>query len=141
MTEEQTVSKWETDETRPDIRQSKKMAVLYGLPLDELVELDIDIKEIQEVIDRTSEEASDKIDWMKAWIGKYPVLSRYREEVDTDRYGAELGKLLGDLEKRYGYNELDSFPALCMILLERRRISGKHREKVFRRDVCAADIM
>ena len=25
----QTVSKWETDETVPDIRQSKKMAVLY----------------------------------------------------------------------------------------------------------------
>ena len=26
----QTVSKWETDETVPDIRQSKKMAVLYN---------------------------------------------------------------------------------------------------------------
>ena len=58
----QTVSKWETDETLPDICQSKKLAVLYGLSLDELVEFDIDIKEIQEVIDRTSEEVSDKID-------------------------------------------------------------------------------
>ena len=29
----QTVSKWETDETVPDIRQSKKMAVLYNLSL------------------------------------------------------------------------------------------------------------
>ena len=27
----QTVSKWETDETVPDIRQSKKMAVLYNM--------------------------------------------------------------------------------------------------------------
>lgn len=26
----QTVSKWETDETLPDIRQSKQLAVLYG---------------------------------------------------------------------------------------------------------------
>ena len=48
----QTVSKWETDETLPDICQSKRLAVLSGLSLDELVEFDIDIKEIQEVIDR-----------------------------------------------------------------------------------------
>ena len=27
----QTVSKWETDETVPDIRQSKKMAMLYSM--------------------------------------------------------------------------------------------------------------
>ncbi len=112
----QTVSKWETDETLPDICQSKKMAVLYGLSLDELVEFDIDIKEIQEVIDRTSEEVSDKIDWTKAWSGQYPILSRYREEVDTDRYAAELDKLLRDLEKKYGYNELDSFLVLKDIL-------------------------
>ena len=71
----QTVSKWETDETLPDICQSKRLAVLYGLSLDELVEFDIDIKEIQEVIDRTSEEVSDKIDWTKAWSKKYPVRS------------------------------------------------------------------
>ena len=30
----QTVSKWETGETVPDIRQSKKMAALYHISLD-----------------------------------------------------------------------------------------------------------
>ena len=50
----QTISKWETDETLPDIQQSKKLAVLYGLSLDELIEFDIDVKEIQETIERTS---------------------------------------------------------------------------------------
>lgn len=74
----QTVSKWETDETLPDIRQSKRLAVLYGLSLDELVAFDIDIKEIQEAIDRTSEEISEKIDWTKEWSRKYPVLSQYQ---------------------------------------------------------------
>ena len=34
----QTISKWELDETLPDICQSKKLAVLYGLSLDELKE-------------------------------------------------------------------------------------------------------
>ncbi|MEG0090427.1 MAG: helix-turn-helix transcriptional regulator, partial [Oscillospiraceae bacterium] len=38
----QTISKWETDETLPDIRQSKSLSVLYGLSLDELIEFDID---------------------------------------------------------------------------------------------------
>ena len=32
----QTVSKWETDETLPDIRQSKRMALLYKISLDDL---------------------------------------------------------------------------------------------------------
>lgn len=112
----QTVSKWETDETLPDICQSKKLAVLYGLSLDELVEFDIDIQEIQEVIDRTSGDVSDKIDWTKAWSRKYPILARYQEEVDTSCYAAELEKLLRDLERKYGYSELDAMLVLKDIL-------------------------
>ena len=38
----QTVSKWETDETLPDIRQSKGLAMLYHMSLDELIEYDFD---------------------------------------------------------------------------------------------------
>lgn len=112
----QTVSKWETDETLPDIRQSKRLAVLYGLSLDELVEFDLDIKEIQEVIDKTSEEVSEKIDWTKAWSKKYPVLERYQKEVDAAGYKTELSRLLSGLEKKYGYNELDAFLVLKDIL-------------------------
>lgn len=56
----QTISKWETDETLPDIRQSKRLALLYGVSLDELIEFDLDIREIQDVIDRTSEAVSEK---------------------------------------------------------------------------------
>ncbi|MCI9133291.1 MAG: helix-turn-helix transcriptional regulator [Lachnospiraceae bacterium] len=124
----QTVSKWETDESLPDIRQSKRLAVLYGLSLDELVEFDIDVKEIQEVIDRTSEQVSDKIDWTNAWSKKYPVLTRYQKEVETTCYKTELDKLLRDLEKKYGYNELDSFLVLKDILAsvwKERQNSGK----------------
>ena len=79
----QTISKWETDETLPDIRQSKRLAVMYGLSLDELIEFDIDVQEIQEIIDKTNEKVSDKIDWTKAWSKKYPILARYQNEVDT----------------------------------------------------------
>lgn len=112
----QTVSKWETDETLPDICQSKRLAMLYGVSLDELVEFDIDVKEIQEAIDKISRELSDKIDWTKAWSKKYPILARYQEEVDASSYEEELEKLLQELEKKYGYGELDSFLVLKDIL-------------------------
>ena len=112
----QTISKWETDETLPDIQQSKKLAVLYGLSLDELIEFDIDVKEIQEVIDKTSDEVSEKINWTNAWSKKYPILATYQNTVEVNKYAAELGRLLDDLQKEYGYNELDTFLVLKDIL-------------------------
>lgn len=36
----QTISKWETDETLPDIRQSKQMALLYNVSLDAFLVLE-----------------------------------------------------------------------------------------------------
>lgn len=66
----QTISKWELDETLPDICQSKKLAVIYGLSLDELIEFDIDMQEIQEVIDKTSDSLTVKIDLTNAWSKK-----------------------------------------------------------------------
>lgn len=112
----QTISKWETGETLPDIRQAKRLSVLYGLSLDELISFDLDIREIQDVIDRTSQEVSDKIDWTKAWSKQYPVLAQYPAEVETAPYAAGLTELLDGLQKQYGYNELDAFLVLKDIL-------------------------
>lgn len=112
----QTISKWELDETLPDICQSKKLANLYGLSLDELIEFDIDVKEIQEAIDRTDDAVCEKIDWTKAWSKKYPVLSSYQNEVEIQKYAEDLTRLLHDLEIKYGYNELDAFLVLKDIL-------------------------
>lgn len=112
----QTVSKWETDETLPDIKQAKRLAVLYGLTLDELIEFDADVKEIQEVIQRTNEELSDKINWTNVWGKKYPILLQYQTEVEIPFYAEKLEALLRDMEKKYGYNELNAFLVLKDIL-------------------------
>lgn len=112
----QTISKWETDETLPDIRQSKSLAVLYSLSLDELIEFDIDVKEIQEMINKTTQEVSDKIDWTNVWSKKYPVLATYQNEVEVDRFATELKRLLDSLQKEYGYSQLDAFLVLKDIL-------------------------
>ena len=112
----QTISKWELDETLPDIRQAKRLAVLYHLSLDELIDFDIDVKEIERVIETTREETQKKIDWTKAWSKKYPVLGVYRQTVDVEKYGRELQKLLGQLKIEYGYNDLDALLVLKDIL-------------------------
>ena len=112
----QTISKWETDETLPDIRQSKRMAALYKLSLDELIDFDLEVREIQEAIERTSDKATEKIDWTRAWGKKYPVLVTYQERVDPAPYAQELARLLDRLKKEYGYSELDAMLVLKDIL-------------------------
>lgn len=112
----QTISKWETDETLPDIRQSKKLAVLYHLTLDELIDFDADVKEIEDMIEKTSEETQKKIDWTKVWSKKYPVLGTYQEVVKIDDYAAELRRLLKKLRIDYGYNDVDALLVLKDIL-------------------------
>lgn len=112
----QTVSKWETEETVPDIRQSKKMAVLYNVSLDELIDFDIDIKEIQEAIDKTSEEKEEKIDWTNAWGKKYPILLKYQAEVNISNYAHRINIMLDELKQDYQFNEQDAMLVLKDIL-------------------------
>lgn len=112
----QTISKWETDETLPDIRQSKRMAQLYHVTLDELIDFDIDVKEIEQLIEKISEETQAKIDWTAAWGKKYPILVQYQNEVHTSDYAARLTELLDSLRNDYSYSKLDAFLVLKDIL-------------------------
>ena len=112
----QTVSKWETDETLPDIRQSKKMAILYNMSLDELIEFDIDVKEIQQIIEKTSEQVEEKIDWTSAWGKKYPILIQYQNEVNIPKYATRIDSMVNELIEEYQYSYLDAFLVLKDIL-------------------------
>lgn len=112
----QTVSKWETNETVPDIRQSKKMAVLYNVSLDELIAFDIDIKEIQEAIDNTNEEVEEKINWTNAWGKRYPILLKYQAEVNIPNYAHRINIMLDELKQDYQFNEQDAMLVLKDIL-------------------------
>ena len=105
----QTISKWELDETLPDIRQAKSLAQLYRTTLDDLLQYDAQVEEIQRVIRHTSEETQQKVDWTKLWGEMYPVLTTYPQQVDIPRYTAPLAALLQDLESTYHYTPLDAF--------------------------------
>lgn len=112
----QTISKWETDETLPDIRQSKKLADLYQVTLDELVAFDLEVQELTEMIDRVSDEVVEKVDWTAVWAQKYPILARYPQEMDTTPYAEALRALLAQLQREQGYSEEDCFLVLKDIL-------------------------
>lgn len=122
----QTVSKWETGETVPDIRQSKKMAALYNISLDELIDFDLDIREIQETIERTSRETEAKIDWSRAWGKKYPVLLEYQDKVNIPNYEYRLSKMMDEIRQEYMFNEQDAMLVLKDILY---RVWKKRSEK------------
>ena len=91
----QTISKWELDETLPDIRQAKRLAVLYHLSLDELIDFDIDVKE-----NRTGNRKHKRGDPEENRLDesleqKISGSRRLRQTVDVEKYGRELQKLLG----------------------------------------------
>ena len=112
----QTISKWETGETLPDIRQSKRLAVLYHITLDELVEDDFDEQQAREMIDSVSEEAQAKIDWNRVWSKKYPVLATYHKTVRIDDYAPQLREMLTQLQVEHAYNTTDALLVLKDIL-------------------------
>lgn len=112
----QTISKWETDETLPDIRQSKKLAMLYHKTLDELIEFDFDEDQARQMIDSVSDEAQARIDWSKVWSKKYPVLGTYHKTVRIDDYAPRLQEMLTQLRVEYGYDHTDALLVLKDIL-------------------------
>ena len=114
----QTISKWETGETLPDIRQSKRLAVLYKLTLDELIDFDLDVQEIEQAIARSDEKRDEKIDWTKAWGKKYPILLEYPNQVNIEYYEVRLNAMLQTMRDEYRYSELDAMLVLKDILAQ-----------------------
>ncbi|HIY25845.1 MAG TPA: helix-turn-helix domain-containing protein [Candidatus Acutalibacter pullistercoris] len=112
----QTISKWELDETLPDIRQAKELSRLYGTTLDDLIDYDAEVEEVKRVVRHTSQETQEKIDWSKLWGEMYPVLNTYPQQVEAARYTGPLEGLLQDLRETYGYSPLDAFLVLKDLL-------------------------
>lgn len=90
--------------------------MLYHVSLDELIEFDIELKEIEQAIENTNEEIQQKVDWTKVWAKKYPILTSYQEEVEVEKYTGEMKRMLESLKRDYGYNDTDAGLVLKDIL-------------------------
>lgn len=86
------------------------------MTLDELIDFDIDVKEVEQMIENTSEEMEQKIDWTSTWGKKYPILTTYQEKVEVNDYAVRIRELPDSLIARYGYNNLDAMLVLKDIL-------------------------
>lgn len=115
----QTISKWETGETLPDIVQCQKLAALYGTDLDQLAAFDLEVQRVHDAIARTTEDIVDRIDWTRAWAGKYPILASYPDQMspaDISRYAGTLASLVQELEETYGWSGQDAMLVVKDIL-------------------------
>lgn len=112
----QTISNWELGESAPDIYQAKKLANLYHLSLDDLFDFDSEINDIEKMIYSYDKRLDDKINWTKVWSKRYPILSKYQDEVDIFKYRAILRKILENIKSVYNYSEIDAMLVLKDIL-------------------------
>ena len=92
----QTISNWELGESAHDIYQAKKLANLYHLSLEDLFDFDSEINDIEKMIYSYDKRLDDKINWTKVWSKRYPILSKYQDEVDIFKYRTILRKILGN---------------------------------------------
>ena len=74
------------------------------------------MKQIEEIIQNTTEEEQEKVDWTRAWSTKYPVLATYQKEVDIPKYATEIRRMFTELQADYNYSEQDAMLVLKDIL-------------------------
>lgn len=74
------------------------------------------MESIETIIKNTNEENQSKVDWTKAWSGKYPVLKQYQQEVDVPKYAAQIRNMFQQLQHEHGYSEQDAMLVLKDIL-------------------------
>lgn len=86
------------------------------MTLDELIDFDLDVSQVEEAIERSSEELEEKIDWTNAWSKRYPILATYQNEVNVPLYAHRIREMLDELKAVHGYSELDAMLALKDIL-------------------------
>ena len=112
----QTVSKWESNETVPNINQVKLLAKIYKISLEELLNYNKVDEEIESIIKKTNTKTQDKINWTKVWSKKYPILETYQNKVNIKKYENDLNNILTELQTKYNYNRLDAMIVLKDIL-------------------------
>lgn len=78
----------------------------------------VEVEQTERVIENTSEDVQEKVDWNKMWGKRYPVLMTYKSKVDVKNYSVPLKDLIDDIKEKYGYCDRDAFLVLKDILAQ-----------------------
>lgn len=100
----QTVSKWETDQTVPELLKARLLAQLFNVRADYLMgggELPAGLTDMDALV--------DEIDWTSAWSKKYPILASYAALPGAGEYRAEIEDICERVRRRYELSSVDAF--------------------------------
>ncbi|WP_312643842.1 helix-turn-helix transcriptional regulator [Hydrogenoanaerobacterium sp.] len=118
----QTVSKWETDHTVPELVKAKLLSQLYNVSYDYLISgnhIGGDVTSIEMIV--------DEIDWTSAWSKKYPILASYQGIKGIDTYREQVSQLYDDFKKEFDLNDVDTVLIVKDILYQKYKMAKKLR--------------
>ena len=116
----QTVSKWETDQTVPELIKAKLLSQLYNVSYDYLISgsaIGGDVTSIEMIV--------DEIDWTSAWSKKYPILASYQGVKGIDSYRERISALYDEFKDEFGFNDVDTVLVLKDILYHKYKMAKK----------------
>lgn len=109
----QTVSKWETDQTVPDLTKAKLLCELYHVSYDQLISGNTVVGDLTSM-----ESAADEIDWTAAWSQKHLILASYQALDGIRAYREQIAALCDRCQEQFGLSETDTFLILKDILYQ-----------------------
>lgn len=116
----QTISKWENNQSKPDLVKAKSLSELYCVSYDYL------ISESEQPFDSTSiEHIVDEIDWTKAWSQKYPILETYQGNDGIENYVKLISDIYDKFKMEYRFDDTDTVLILKDILYHKYKNSLK----------------
>ena len=116
----QTVSKWETDQTVPELIKAKLLSQLYNVSYDYLISgspIGGYLTSIEMIV--------DEIDWTSAWSKKYPILASYQGMNGINSYSEKISELYDTFKDEFGFNDSDTVLVLKDILYQKYKMAKK----------------
>lgn len=116
----QTISKWETDQTVPELIKAKLLSELYNVTYDYLIsgcQVSGDVTSIEMIM--------DEIDWTNAWSKKYPILASYQGIKGINIYVEKISQLYDTCKEEFNFNDMDTVLVLKDILYHKYKTEKK----------------
>lgn len=116
----QTVSKWETDQTVPELIKAKLLSQLYNVSYDYLISgspIGGDLTSIEMIV--------DEIDWTGAWSKKYPILASYHGMRGIESYKKQISDIYDNFKTELNSSDMDTVLILKDILYQKYRAVQK----------------
>lgn len=116
----QTISKWETGQTVPELLKVKLLSELYNVSYDYLIsssKISGDLTSIENIV--------DEIDWTSAWAKKYPILSTYQGINGINSYVEKVSNMYEEFKGEFSLTDQDTALILKDILYKKYKKENK----------------